>query len=40
VLSVKFWNCGGLGHFSDECPSRKRNNNYKNYNNQKISQNL
>jgi len=30
----------GLGHFSDECPSRKRNNNNKNYNNQKISQNL
>jgi len=25
--NVKCWNCWGLGHFSDECPSRKRSNN-------------
>jgi len=28
--NVKCWNCGGLGHFSDECPSRKRSNNNSN----------
>ena len=37
--NVKCWNCRSLGHFSDECSSRKRNNNNKNNTNQRFYNN-